>query len=56
MNLGCRAQPRMHPINTIQLNFISTLTKKTIASTLLVVDVEVEVIFKVDYFDDVLSP
>jgi hypothetical protein len=42
--------------NSIQLNFILTLTKRTIASTLLVVDVEVEVIFKVDFFDDVLSP
>ena len=40
----------------IQLDFDFTLTKKTIASTLLVFDVEVEVIFKVDFFDDVLSP
>jgi hypothetical protein len=46
----------------IQLNFISTLTKKrlqfliTYKNTLLVVDIEVEVIFKVDLFDDVLSP
>jgi hypothetical protein len=39
-----------------QLEFDFTLTKKTIASTLLVFDVEVEVIFKVDFFDDVLSP
>jgi hypothetical protein len=57
MTLGCRAQPKMHLMtNSIQLNFISTLTKRTIASTLLVVDVEVEVIFKVDYIDDVLIP
>ena len=42
--------------NSIQLNFILTLTKRTTTSTLLVVDVEVEVIFKVDFFDDGLSP
>jgi hypothetical protein len=40
----------------IQLDFDFTLTKKTIASTLLVFYVEVEVIFKVDFFDDILSP
>jgi hypothetical protein len=58
MTLWCRAQPRMHLkiTNSIQLDFDFTLTKKTIASTLLVFDVEVEVIFKVDFFDDFLSP